>query len=372
MRVMFFNEGNLGTHVVGHGQLDQALRVGLSAVPEIEARFVGLKEMGAWSRAAAVRPLPGLARAGLDPRTLRWHLVQSLRARHALSRELQAWRPDVVHLHTHTIAFTMAHIMRAFPVALSLDATVRDWWEMPAWRPAGHSTIAIAPSIALERRALIGASLVLAWTSWARRSAESSAPRAHVVEHHPGIDLERYRPAPRRERARARVLFVGGRFLQKGGEDLLSALGPELGHTVDLDVVTPAALPERHGVRVHRLGPNDPTLLDLQQQADVLCLPTYGDTNPWALLEAMACGTPVVSTRVGAIADMLEHGRAGVLVPYGNPSALGEALRALLADPHRRAQLASRARVRCELHYDARIQAGRLVKLLREARSTAS
>jgi glycosyltransferase involved in cell wall biosynthesis len=163
-----------------------------------------------------------------------------------------------------------------------------------------------------------------------------------------------------------RVLFVGGRFQEKGGEDLLDALGSDLGRTVELDLVTPDPVPERPGVRMHRLTVTDPKLLELQQQADLMCLPTYGDTNPWALLEAMACGTPVVSTPVGGIPDMLEDGRAGVLVPHGDPRALGEALRGLLADPARREQLSAAARERCARHYDARRQFAALAERLRE------
>jgi glycosyltransferase involved in cell wall biosynthesis len=113
--------------------------------------------------------------------------------------------------------------------------------------------------------------------------------------------------------------------------------------------------------------PSDPRLLDLQQQADVFCLPTYGDTNPWGVLEAMACGTPVISTPVGGIPEMLDDARAGVLAPYGDPRALGDALRGLLTDPGRRAELGARARARAETHYDARRQFPRLVAILREA-----
>jgi glycosyltransferase involved in cell wall biosynthesis len=373
MRILFFNEGNLGTYILGQGQLDAALKVGLTQTSGIDARFASLTPMGPWANAAATRPFAPLARAGLDLRALRWHLVQSTRARRLLREELRAWPADIVNLHTQSVALLMPATMRAIPVALSVDTTIRDWWAMPAWRPSHrYAPATIAVSRALERRALGAAAVVLAWTPWARRGVESEVPEARVVEHHPGIDLARYRPAPRRERERARLLFVGGRFAPKGGEDLLRALGEDLGRTVDLDVVTGDDVPPRPGLRVHRLKPGDPELLELQQQADLLCLPTYGDTNPWALLEAMACGTPVLSSPVGGIADLLDDGRAGTLVPHGQPQALAEAITALLAQPERAAALAARARERCEQRYDARRQFPRLIELLREARDQAA
>ncbi len=367
MRLLFFNEGNLGTHIMGQGQLEAALRTGLADTPSVQARFAGLTPMGRWASMLATRPIAPLAKANLDFRTLRWHLVQSLRARAALQRELHAWPADVVHVHSQSVALAMAATMRAVPVALSLDTTVADWWGMPAWRPRQrYGPLLIAPSRALERRALRRAAIVFAWTSWACRAVEREAPGARVVEHHPGIDLDRYRPASRRERSLPRVLFVGGRFEEKGGEDLLNVLGEQLGRTVELDLVTPAPVRERRGVRIHRLGPSDPRLLDLQQQADVFCLPTYGDAAPWAVLEAMACGTPVLSTRVGGIPDMLDGGRAGVLIAHANPAALSDALRDLLENPQLRTELAVRARAHCERNYDARSQFACLVDRIRE------
>lgn len=367
MRVLFFNEGNLGTHILGQGQLEEALHAGLALAPGVQARFAGLTPIGRAARALATRPVPLLSSAGLDFPTLRWHSVQALRARGDLRRELHAWPADAVHVHSHSIAMAMTGTMRTTPVVLSLDVTVGDWARMPAWYPSDrHPSLAMAPSIALERRALRRAALVLAWTGWARKAVQRCAPGARVVEHHPGIDLDRYRPTPRRERARPRVLFVGGRFVEKGGEDLLHALGEQLGSEVDLDLVTPVDVPARPGVTVHRLNPSDPKLLDLQQQTDLFCLPTHGDAAPWAVLEAMACGTPVLSTSIGGIPDMLAEGRAGMLVPHGDRRALRDTLRTLLADPQRRDLLGGAARARCEERYDARRQFPSLIKHLEE------
>jgi alpha-maltose-1-phosphate synthase len=366
MRVLFFNEGNLGTHVLGHAQLDEALRSGLSGMPDFAFHFAELSAMGRLADIAVNHSVEPLRRYNLDLHTLRWHAVQSLRARRALKVELNAWPADVLHVYSHAVAFAIGGTMRKLPVVLSTDTTVHDWWGMPAWRPAQrYAPLTIAGSRRLERRALASAALVLGRTAWTCAALEREAPSARVVEHHPGIDLDRYRPVPRRERERPRVLFVGGRFVEKGGLDLLAALEGRLGRDVELDIVTPGELPAIEGVRVHRMMPGDPALLDLQQQADVMCLPTLGDTNPWSILEAMACGTPVVSTRIGGIPDMLEDGRAGVLVDHSDRRALGEALDGLLADDARRTELGGRARARCERHYDARHQAARLVEHLR-------
>ncbi len=362
MRILIFNEGNLGAHVMGQGQLDGALHIGLAARPEVQARFAGLTRMGRAWRALATRPVPVLAARELDLRTLRWHAAQALRARAAIERELRREPADALLVHSHSVAFALARRMRRTPTLLSVDATVEDWAQMPAWRSEQPTERAsMAPSRALERRALERAALVVAWTGWSQRGVERAAPGARVIELHPGLDLEHYGPAVREPRERLRVLFIGGRFAEKGGPELVAAIGDRLGRQVELDVVTPVEVPARPGLRTHRLGPTDPQLLELLQQADVFCLPTHGDAVPWAVLEAMACGTPVLATRIGAIPDMLDDGRAGMLVEHGEKRQLGEALSRLLSDGALRTELAARSRERCEQRYDARRQVPQLL-----------
>ena len=339
----------------------------MEGVADVAPHF---ERMGPWTLAsrALARPLPALDRRDLDLHVPRWHLVESLRGRRFLASRLAAGEIDVLHVTSHTPALLIADVMRRIPTFLAVDVPIWEWHALGIWRPvAGHSRAALWPSLALERRAFTQAAGVLAFSDWAASAVRRSAPRARVLTICPGVDTARLRPAVRIARERAQVLFVGGRFAEKGGYDLLAALAEDLGHTVELHVVTGDPLPEHPGVRVHRLGREDPRLLALYQQADVMCLPTRGDSLGWALIEAMACGTPVISTPVGAIPELLDGGRRGLLVDPGDRRALRTAIRRLLDDEALRGQLAAGALAAVAERFDARIQGRKLADAMREA-----
>ena len=364
LRALFVNQGSGGSAVMGHLTMESLIQAQVEAIDEIESRFVRLPPLRGLGR-QSVRRLPGLSDLDLDLQTFRWHVTQAVRARGLVAARLAMAPSDVLHLHSHVLAFGMADIMRTVPTALSVDATVWDHHAMGIWRPVRrHSRAVVDPSVRLERRAFSRADLVLAWSPWARRGIEEVCPAAEIVDHHPGIDTMLYRPDRRCEREVPRVLFVGGRFTQKGGGDIVAALRPSLQRgEVQLDVVTQSAVPPHAGVRVHRLTVHDPSLLNLYQQADVFCLPSLADASPWAVLEALSCGAPVVGSNVGGIPDLV--GDAGLIVPAGDVPALKEALDRLLSDAQLRQETGSRARARVLTHFDARRNTVELVRLLR-------
>jgi alpha-maltose-1-phosphate synthase len=374
LRALFVNQGTIASSraaangsVRGHTATESALRIGVEDASDVSARFA---RMGRWTLAsrALARPLPGLERRDLDFHVPRWHFVESMRGRRFISRRLAEDWADVLHVTSHTPALLSIELMRRVPTFLAVDTPAWEWHAMGIWRPVGsHSRAALWPSLALERRAFEHATGVLAFSDWAAAAARRAAPRARVLTLCPGVDTARLRPAARAPRERARVLFVGGRFAEKGGYDLLDALAEDLGHAVELDVVTGDPLPERAGVRVHRLEREDRRLLELYQQADVMCMPTRGDSLGWALIEAMACGTPVISTSVGAIPELLDEGRGGLLVKPGNPRELRAAIRRLLGDEALRRQLAARSLEVVAERFDARAQGRKLAALMREA-----
>ncbi|HVZ75545.1 MAG TPA: glycosyltransferase family 4 protein [Polyangia bacterium] len=111
-------------------------------------------------------------------------------------------------------------------------------------------------------------------------------------------------------------------------------------------------------------------------EASIFCLPSVvtstGDRDgiPVSLMEAMAAGTPVVSTRVSGIPELVDDGREGLLVPERDARALARAIATLLDDPARGAAFATEARKKVERDFDARVESKKMYDLFQRARRT--
>ncbi len=95
--------------------------------------------------------------------------------------------------------------------------------------------------------------------------------------------------------------------------------------------------------RVLLLGERN-DMYDVLRAMDVLLICSDHEGVPMVMLEAMTLGTAVVSRNVGGISEVIDHGSTGVLVPSGNPEALGGACMELFERPDLRASLAQSAR----------------------------
>lgn len=104
----------------------------------------------------------------------------------------------------------------------------------------------------------------------------------------------------------------------------------------------------------------DDRLLSLVYSAsDLFVLPSLQDNLPTTVLEALACGTPVVAFRVGGVPEMVRPDRTGKLVPAGDVAGLAEMSRELLEDRERLERLSSACRRVAVEEYDLSVQARR-------------
>jgi glycosyltransferase involved in cell wall biosynthesis len=257
------------------------------------------------------------------------------------------------------------------PVVFTTDSTSL----LEASFGAGH--YAKAPAGTLRARVrdgldalLMRATVLNPWSEWCARSLRDEygiAPeRIHVIP--PGIDLARWK-VPERTRGGdgpTRVLFVGGDFRRKGGDLLLSAFRSTLRGSCELHLVTRDDVQQEPGVFVYRdLTPNDARLRDLYCRADVFALPTVADCFSLASLEAMATGLPVVTTRVGGIPEIVDHGRSGFLIDPGDEQGLVQALRSLVVSSDLRARMGDAGRRIVEDRFDAARTTAKLLDLLK-------
>ncbi len=154
--------------------------------------------------------------------------------------------------------------------------------------------------------------------------------------------------------AHPNVLTVAGMYARKGISDLLqafrllSASAPE----VTLYLVGDGPDRERFMEEARRLGLADRAVFlrfrrDIQalmRQADVFVLASHAEPNGLVIAEAREAGCAIVATAVGGIPEVLDGGRAGLLVPARDPQALGRALTRVSLDAGLRVNLRTAAR----------------------------
>lgn len=157
----------------------------------------------------------------------------------------------------------------------------------------------------------------------------------------------------------ARFVYAGRLVPEKGLDVLLTAaLDLPPGSTIDVygsgraeasirRRVTAARLP----VRLHGFVAGV-AMTDAYAGATAAVLPALWYENcPMSVLEAAACGLPVVASRIGGIPELLSDGRTGLLVRPGEPRALAAAMRALAADPSYARRLGAAARAYAIRHH---------------------
>lgn len=355
LRLLVIDEG-----VLGHRTLKAQLEEALGALPGVEATFATVPPPGRLGRLFTRKWIRG---SDADLQALRWRLRWSWQARRLLKRH--RGEVDVALLNTQAAALLAKGPMRELPTILSIDATVGQFTGLEytphdRWTPRQLRLMQ-----RLERRALRAAAAAMPWTGWNAAALESEYGLGdlRVEPVHPGLDAGWWGEAAARRREHQgpmRVLFVGNDVERKGLPTLIEAVAA-LGDEAVLEVVSGDEIEPRDFVRLHRgVTAGSERLRELYAEADVFALPSNADAVPWAVLEAMAAGLPVVASEVGAIPEIL--GDSGETVPPGDAEALAAALRRL-GDPERRRRLGEAAREHVDERYDNALQTPRILAL---------
>ena len=272
-----------------------------------------------------------------------------------------ARRGDVVHLNT-AFAPTVTAVRAGLLVLAARSRGARVVVHVHGGRVALWLTTPRLRRVAAA--ALRGAHVVVA-VSQAVHDALAPVCGDRLVLLDNAVDTELFAGPPRGS-APPRVLFAGGLTARKGVGDLLEAsrlldaqgVAHELalvGGTPDEGAAAEQDVRAGAGPSARFLGPRPPAdMPEVYRSADVFCLPSWYEAMPLSVLEAMACGLPVVATTVGDVPRMVDDGDSGLLVPPRDPAALAEALRVLLTAPERRARLGAQARRRVEERYAVR------------------
>ncbi|TXM67324.1 glycosyltransferase family 4 protein [Methylobacterium sp. WL69] len=270
-------------------------------------------------------------------------------ARAILALSRQAFTVDIVHAHmvTSTLLAWFGCVLNGKP----LITTVHNAFERSAVAMGvGRRVIAVSAAVgrSMADRGIPARRLrvVLNGTIGSARLDPQAPPPSppfgtsmNGAGMDGGVDGSAAVPRP----TALNLLFIGGLHPRKGVSDLLDAFERVHATRPDtrLTIVGEGPHADEYKERVARMagasavtfsgGQSDPR--PFFAAADIFILPSLADPAPLVLSEARAAGCAVVATAVDGIPELLENGRAGILVPPSDPTQLGDAILALVRDP---------------------------------------
>jgi len=210
--------------------------------------------------------------------------------------------------------------------------------------------------------------------------AETGVEPQRAVSIPTGIDLATFRPGDRHAARRALGLALDAPIVGivatlrswKGHRYLMQALCAMRRPEVTLVVVGDGPQREALGELAAslaiagqvRFAGHQAEVAPWLQSFDVFCLPSYANEGvPQALMQAMACALPVVTTAVGSIDEIVTNGDTGIIVPAQNDMRLRVELSNLLDDAPRRAALGARAHGQAHARFGEELMVERMIEV---------
>lgn len=192
---------------------------------------------------------------------------------------------------------------------------------------------------------------IVACSDWIRDFAAQSflkQNRIEVIKN--GIDLDTFKPYGNKSSEKFRIIAVSSVWNKQKGLDDIKELRKLLddGHEIIVVGVTKSQKQDLPNdiIGIERTN-NVQELAGLYSSSNVLINPTYADTFPTVNLEALACGTPVITYRTGGSPEAIDD-KTGIVVEQGDVNAMARAIAELKQHP----LLAADCRARAEAHFN--------------------
>jgi glycosyltransferase involved in cell wall biosynthesis len=304
------------------------------------------------------------------------------RARNALHFAATLPARGVTHLHAH-------FANRAAHTALFISALSGLPFSFTAH---GQDFMADLGSRELLCEMCARAAFIVVVSEYSRTALLEMCPAAEPKLHriYNGMELANFPVTTRLDSAAPRLLSVARLVPLKGHLHLIEACARLRARGLAFSCEIVGDGPERPtlGEAIERAGLQDQVRLTgaLPQEeviqkfaaCDLFVLPSFVDERgatdilPTVILEAMASARAVVASRVGGVAEMIEDGKNGVLVPPGDAGALAEALAPLLADGELRRKLGAQGRGRVEQEFQSATAARHLQRLFEQHAGAAA
>lgn len=293
------------------------------------------------------------------------------RVRHAIATApILAVETDIVHFEFSGIAVTYLDHLEELANRSRIAVSCRGAAEQitPLYDPTRRRQLA---------EVFDTASLIHCVSDDMRQTVEGyGASPARILVNRPAVpvaDFAALRRPTRSDGGPIRALSIGRLHWKKGFDDAIRAISELHDRGVDIDYRVAGEGPEREKLQfmIHELGLGgvvdlvgsceQSRIKELLGWADVLLLPSLSEGIANVALEAMAAGVPVVSTRCGGMAEVIEDGSTGMLVDVGDTVAMAECIETIAKDPDLAADLSLRAAAYADDNLDVSSQIQRFV-----------
>ena len=277
---------------------------------------------------------------------------------------------DIIHAHSHLFFSTnvcvLARLLRSAPLVITNHGLISA--SAPRWLNALYKHT-------ISRVTFLIADHIICYTAIEKENIEKlGIDHKKISVIHNGVDTTLFTPRDSEKKTdRKQILWVGRYIPGKGVEYLTEAFSRVREKIPGAHLVLVGEGPEKTAIeeRIRKLHINGSvTMIDyldnekipgIYKDSDIFVLPSLMEGVPRTILEAMACGVPVVTTDLPHLVDIIDG--AGLVVPSKDPAVLSEAILTILEDPSLAETMSQRARTKIEQEYSWEDTVGKTLAL---------